>query len=96
MADKVVITSDNPRSEDPKSIIDDILAGISDKNNYCVFCDRRDAIANAVMNAVDGEIILIAGKGHENYEIRKDGKHPFSERDEVMKALAKRQIHLGG
>lgn len=96
MADKVIITSDNPRTEDPQSIIDDIIAGIPSTKAYSVFCDRREAIANAVMEAVDGEIILIAGKGHENYEIRKDGKHPFSERDEVMKALAQRQLHLGG
>jgi len=73
------------------SIIDDIMAGIPDGKKYSVFCDRRDAIENAVLEAEDGEIILIAGKGHENYEIRKDGKHPFSERDEVMKALAKRR-----
>lgn len=96
MADKVIITSDNPRSEDPQSIIDEILAGIKDKENYSVFVDRRDAIADAVLNAENGEIILIAGKGHENYEIRRDGKHPFSERDEVMKALEQRQLHLGG
>jgi len=91
MADKVIITSDNPRTEEPMSIIDDIMAGIPDGKKYSVFCDRRDAIENAVLEAEDGEIILIAGKGHENYEIRKDGKHPFSERDEVMKALAKRR-----
>ncbi len=91
MADKVIITSDNPRTEDPQSIINDIIAGIPNGKDFSVYTDRRDAIANAVMEAVDGEIILIAGKGHENYEIRKDGKHPFSERDEVMKALKVRQ-----
>jgi len=96
MADKVIITSDNPRTEDPQSIIDDIIAGIPEGKNFSVYCDRREAIANAVTEAIDGEIILIAGKGHENYEIRKDGKHPFSERDEVMKALAQRHQHLGG
>ena len=55
-----------------------------------------EAIAYAVRNAVPGEIILIAGKGHENYEIRKDGKHPFCEKDEVMKALKERESLTGG
>lgn len=91
MADKVIITSDNPRTEDPMSIINDILAGIPEDKTYNVFCDRREAIENAVLEAENGEIILIAGKGHENYEIRRDGKHPFSEREEVMKALARRR-----
>lgn len=90
LADKIIITSDNSRSEDPEKIIQDILAGIHKDANYTVIVDRREAIAYAVENAADGEIILIAGKGHENYEIKKDGKHPFSEKDEVAKALAGR------
>ena len=90
LGDKIIITSDNSRSEEPSAIIDDILAGIHKESNYTVIVDRREAIAYAVKNAADGEIILIAGKGHENYEIKKDGKHPFSEKDEVAKALAER------
>ena len=57
---------------------------------YIVIPDRREAIRYAVMNAEDHEIILIAGKGHENYEIKKDGKHPFSEREEVEKSIRMR------
>jgi len=90
LGNKIIITSDNCRTEEPERIIDDILEGIHRESNYTVITDRREAIAYAVKNAVDGEIILIAGKGHENYEIRKDGKHPLSEKDEVAKALAER------
>ncbi len=90
MADFSIITSDNCRTEDPDAIIADILEGVDKSKAYKVITDRREAIAYAVENAVEGEIILIAGKGHENYEIKKDGKHPFSEKDEVAKALAKR------
>ncbi len=92
LADQTIITSDNCRSEDPDAIIRDILAGIHAEKLYTVIVDRRDAIAYAIANAVDGEIILIAGKGHENYEIKKDGKHPFSEKDEVAKAV---QLRFG-
>ncbi len=91
LADFVIITSDNSRSEEPMDIINEILTGVDNtKDNYKVICSRREAIAYAVENAVDGEIILIAGKGHENYEITKDGKHPFDEKAEVLKALKKR------
>ncbi|MBQ8289180.1 MAG: UDP-N-acetylmuramoyl-L-alanyl-D-glutamate--2,6-diaminopimelate ligase [Clostridia bacterium] len=90
LADHTIITSDNSRSEDPDAIIQDILAGVHPEKSHIVIVDRRDAIAHAVANAEEGEIILIAGKGHENYEIKKDGKHPFSEKEEVAKAVQKR------
>jgi UDP-N-acetylmuramoyl-L-alanyl-D-glutamate--2,6-diaminopimelate ligase len=89
-ADFTIVTSDNSRTEDPNSIIEDILKGISPDKSYIVIPDRRQAIEYAVLHAQDGEIILIAGKGHENYEIKKDGKHPFSEKEEVAKAIRKR------
>ena len=90
MADFAIITSDNCRTEEPSAIISEILTGIQNKNNYIVIEDRKKAIEYAILNAKDNDIIIIAGKGHENYEIRKDGKHPFSEKDEVNKALKKR------
>lgn len=90
LSDRTIITSDNSRSEEPEAIIADILAGIHNDADYSVIVDRRDAIAYAVATAEDGEIILIAGKGHENYEITKEGKLPFSEKDEVAKAITKR------
>lgn len=90
MADFTIITSDNCRTEDPDAIIAEILEGVDKSKAYMTITDRREAIAYGVANAQEGEIILIAGKGHENYEIKKDGKHPFSEREEVAKALAKR------
>ncbi len=89
LADFAIVTSDNSRSEEPMDIISEIVSGIK-KDNYKVICSRRDAIAYAVENAISGEIILVAGKGHENYEITKDGKHPFDEKSEVLKALEKR------
>lgn len=90
LADLAIITSDNSRSEEPMDIIAEIVAGIK-KDNYKVICSRREAIAYAVENAIDGEIILIAGKGHENYEITKDGKHPFDEKGEVLSAVEKKR-----
>ena len=75
-ADAVIVTSDNSRSEDPHAIIDEILAGM--KGNPTVIVDRAEAIRHAVMTARPKELILRAGKGHEEYELNRFGKHPFS------------------
>lgn len=91
-ADKVVITSDNPRSEEPMNIINDILAGVGDKKNYEVIEDRESAIKHAVEIAESGDIILIAGKGHENYQIIKGVKHHFDDREIVRKYLENKEI----
>ncbi|MEI6532109.1 MAG: cyanophycin synthetase, partial [Chlamydiota bacterium] len=69
LADKVYITSDNPRDEEPESIISQILAGIADKSHVCVEVDRRQAIAAAIKEAGPADMVLIAGKGHETYQI---------------------------
>ena len=79
-ADYTIITSDNSRTEDPEQIIADILAGIRQDAAYTVIPDRKSALRYAVQNAMKDDIILVAGKGHEDYEITKQGKRPFSEK----------------
>lgn len=85
--DLCVITSDNPRSEDPEAIIQDILQGMSAKHHYQVIPDRREAIAWAVKNARPDDIILLMGKGQETYQEIGGVKHHLDEREEVAKAL---------
>ena len=86
MADSLVITSDNSRTENPADIISDILLGVDKESEFAVVPDRAEAIRYAVKHARAGDIILLAGKGHENYEIDRRGKHPFCERDIAVKA----------
>lgn len=76
-ADKIIVTSDNPRDESPEDIIIDILAGI--KSGYEAVIDRKKAIEAALVNLGRKEVILIAGKGHEEYQEIKGVKHPFSD-----------------
>ena len=87
-ADKVVVTSDNPRLENPQDIINDILPAVS--NSECVEVDRAAAIRYAVEQAAANDIILIAGKGHENYQDVQGVKHHFSDFEIAEKALAER------
>ena len=86
LADLVIVTDDNPRSEDPEHIRRDILSGMK-KENHVVLPDRRRAIEFAVQNAAAGETILLAGKGHEEYIIDRIGKHDFSERQIVWDTI---------
>lgn len=86
MADFAIITSDNPRSEDPKAIVSEIEQGIITKN-YKIIIDRAEAIKQALAMAQKGDIVLIAGKGHETSQIFKDSRIPFDDRIEVKKAL---------
>ena len=88
-ADFLIVTSDNPRNEDPEDIIKDILAGLEDKTTpYIKICDRREAIHWAVRNAEKDDIIVLAGKGHEDYQILAGGvKIHFDEREVVAEAL---------
>ena len=78
-SDIVIITTDNPRTENPNDIIDDILAGM-DNNNYIVIKDRKEAIEKAISLANKDDIVLIAGKGHENYQIIGRIKYDFDDR----------------
>lgn len=86
LADYVIITSDNPRSEEPQTIIEDIIRGIR-KNNYCVILDRKDAIRKSLSLARSGDIVLIAGKGHESCQIFKNQTIHFDDREVVKECL---------
>jgi UDP-N-acetylmuramoyl-L-alanyl-D-glutamate--2,6-diaminopimelate ligase len=88
-SDFVVLTSDNPRSEDPLAIIDDSMPGLTETGTaYEVEPDRRKAIALAVAKAQPGDIVLIAGKGHEKTQKTRDGAAPFDDADVARHALA--------
>ncbi|MFC1658062.1 UDP-N-acetylmuramoyl-L-alanyl-D-glutamate--2,6-diaminopimelate ligase [Candidatus Omnitrophota bacterium] len=86
LADLAIITSDNPRNEDPKEIIKDIIAGIEGKN-YRAVPKRREAIKEALSLAGNNDIILIAGKGHEHYQVFKDRVVHFDDREAVRECL---------
>lgn len=88
-ADRVIVTSDNSRTEDPAAIISDILSGMR-KRDAEVIPDRAEAIRHAVLTAQPHDLILLAGKGHEEYEIDRQGRHPFSEREIVLAASEER------
>jgi UDP-N-acetylmuramoyl-L-alanyl-D-glutamate--2,6-diaminopimelate ligase len=80
------LTNDNPRSEDPLNIIDGIKAGIKPGRSFHTQINRHKAIADALFEATDGDLVLVAGKGHEKYQIIKDTITPFDDR-EVIKAI---------
>ncbi len=91
-ADHVIVTSDNPRTEDPMDIIEEILPGVRKRQTPCtVICDRREAIGWAIDNSCQGDVILLAGKGHEDYQIIGHEKHPMDEREIVADWLEKRK-----
>ena len=89
LADIVYITSDNPRSEEPAAIIKDIVKGVSDKKRCHVFEDRAVAIKTAISNAIEGDIVVIAGKGHEDYQVIGSVRKYFSDFEVAKSALAK-------
>lgn len=86
-ADFVILTNDNPRSEVAINIIEDIKAGMKDESKLSIEDDRHNAIKFAISHAKAGDIVLIAGKGHENYQIIGDTKYPFNDAEEVMQQL---------
>ncbi len=88
LADLTVITSDNPRNEEPQAIIDDIVTGISKTNGkYVAIPDRKDAIKYCIANGQPGDIIVLAGKGHEDYQEIKGVKYPMDERVLIAQVL---------
>lgn len=89
-SDKVIITSDNPRFEEPQDIINDMLAGLDDQQMKKVvsIVDRREAIRTACMLAQKGDVILVAGKGHEDYQEIKGVKHHFDDKEVLREAMS--------
>jgi UDP-N-acetylmuramoyl-L-alanyl-D-glutamate--2,6-diaminopimelate ligase len=96
LADVAIVTSDNPRREEPEAIIDEILAGMDGTSGARVLreTDRRTAIARAVCEAGPGDTVVIAGKGHEDYQIIGDTKYPFDDvivaQEEIVRCCAPR------
>jgi len=88
-SDRVIITSDNPRFEEPQDIINDMLAGLDQKQmkKVLTIVDRREAIRAALMMAGKGDVVLIAGKGHEDYQEIKGVKHHFDDREVVREII---------
>ena len=87
-SDIVIATSDNPRTEDPEKILDDLESGIGNKNHKRIV-DRRAAIFRAIELAAAGDIVLILGKGHENYQILNTGKIHFDDKETALEAIEK-------
>lgn len=90
-ADRVIVTSDNARTEEPNKIIHDILSGMRMREKRAVIVNRRRAIRHAVLSAEERDIILLVGKGHETYELTGEGVRPLDERAIVFEAFAERQ-----
>jgi UDP-N-acetylmuramyl tripeptide synthase len=87
----VIVTSDNPRSEDPRAIADDIVEGLQPlARAWSVELDRGRAIEQALALAHEGDVIVLAGKGHEDYQEANGVRRPFSDRRHVAAALARR------
>jgi len=90
-ADFIWLTSDNPRSEPPEAILDEIEAGLSSGAPFVRISDRREAIRQAVAWAQSGDLLVIAGKGHENYQILADRTIPFDDMKVAAEALEDRR-----
>jgi UDP-N-acetylmuramyl-tripeptide synthetase len=95
LSDWVIATSDNPRSEDPEAILKEIEAGLKEAGrNYELLVDRREAIFRAITTARPQDVVVIAGKGHENYQILASGKVHFDDREVACEALARRRSQM--
>jgi len=91
LADEVVVTSDNPRSEDPEAILRDVRAGVEAAGKSARYvADRREALAQAFALARAGDVVLVAGKGHETYQVVGGRRLPFDDRSVAKELLAKR------
>jgi UDP-N-acetylmuramoyl-L-alanyl-D-glutamate--2,6-diaminopimelate ligase len=93
MADFTIITSDNPRFEEPEDIIADIVTGIKRTDGkYITIIDRKEAIAYAIDHGMPGDIIVLAGKGHEDYQEIRGVKYPMDERVLIKEILDERAL----
>ena len=89
LADFTIVTSDNPRNEEPQAIMDDILIGVKKADGkYVMIEDRKEAIRYCMVHAQDGDVIVLAGKGHEDYQEIKGKKYPMDERVLIADILA--------
>ncbi len=86
-ADYAIVTSDNPRSEEPEAIMDDILEGINERTNYHVQVDRGQAIRDGIERAEDDDLVLVVGKGHETEQVIGDRVIPFEDRAVAQEVL---------
>jgi len=87
LADGIILTSDNPRFEDPIKIIEDIKKGINSSKLCKIIPDRKSALEFAIKNLQKGDVLLVAGKGHETYQEIKDKRYPFSDQEEILKII---------
>ena len=93
LADFTIVTSDNPRFEEPMEIINDILTGIKKSDGeFVTVPDRKDAIRYAILHAQDGDVIVLAGKGHEDYQEIKGVKHPMDERVLIQEIISEDEV----
>lgn len=93
LADFTIVTSDNPRFEEPMEIINDILIGVKKSDGeYVTVPDRKDAIRYAILHAQDGDVIVLAGKGHEDYQEIKGVKHPMDERVLIQEIISEDEV----
>ena len=90
-ADVIIVTSDNPRNEDPIKIIEDIIENVSSSKEVIVIPDRKEAIREAIKTGRRGDIIVVAGKGHETYQIIGDEIKHFDDREEILSLGRKRE-----
>jgi UDP-N-acetylmuramoyl-L-alanyl-D-glutamate--2,6-diaminopimelate ligase len=93
LSDLTIVTSDNPRFEEPMDIINDIITGVKKADGkYVTVPDRKDAIRYAILNAEDGDVIILAGKGHEDYQEIRGVKHPMDERVLINEIINEEQV----
>jgi UDP-N-acetylmuramoyl-L-alanyl-D-glutamate--2,6-diaminopimelate ligase len=86
-ADRVVVTDDNPRTEEPQAIIADILTGLLDAGHALVIHGRAEAVTSAIMQAKEQDVVLVAGKGHEDYQLVGNRRLDYSDRTTVARLL---------